>query len=600
MTRPRGDDGAYAILYALLLLVVLGVAALVVDGASLREDRRQSRLASDAAAVAGARALSPLAAPNPRQACEDAWDYVLLNMGALPAPSSTGCGSFPTTVADPCPTTAHVGTGTTEGVTVTVTWPVTDGSPLMEPNARPADAATTTQPIDPLVDGTDPCERIAVSVEQVHEALFAALWGVGANTTSGTSVARAAVVPGDPQAVAALNVLNETTCNAVRTDGQGFIEIGAVGGRPGIVAIESDGTHAGSGCPNNEPYVLNPALNNSGAYVRADGAVAGDGKGIIQMYALNPSSDGDAADAFNASIVPPAGTLLQPRPTPLAQRSGSAPVTNIYDCKADRDCKRTPTKYLTNLVAAYDRTSPVPYSGSPAPYDSGLTAPFQTFNNCEIKPQDKVLVLAGNWYVDCATLDVKGVLVFAGGNVVTRGGVDVSGCLALNVALTGTATCPSVTNGEVSSPVGAESVLFLRSGNLTKGAQGQVFLPRTFTYLKSGSIGLGGGSGTLYWTNPAPTGGCTGACADARFGKLALWAESSAEMQLGGQSALTLRGVVFTPNARFAYSGQPTQHQTKAQVWADTLLVTGKSGLQLAPDPNDAVATDALNVALIR
>jgi hypothetical protein len=56
----QGDDGVYAILYGLLVVVIVMTAAIVVDISGMREDRRAERLASDAAATAGAVKLNAL------------------------------------------------------------------------------------------------------------------------------------------------------------------------------------------------------------------------------------------------------------------------------------------------------------------------------------------------------------------------------------------------------------------------------------------------------------------------------------------------------------------------------------------------------------
>ena len=61
------DRGAYAILYAVLLTVMVGMAALVLDLANLRLDRRTNRAAADSAAIAAAAELGQ-AASSPRDA----------------------------------------------------------------------------------------------------------------------------------------------------------------------------------------------------------------------------------------------------------------------------------------------------------------------------------------------------------------------------------------------------------------------------------------------------------------------------------------------------------------------------------------------------
>ena len=76
--RTREESGVYAILYALLVVVVLGVAAIVVDLALMREGRASTRSAADSAAVAAASALNPIdpSKADPNKACLTAWKYL--------------------------------------------------------------------------------------------------------------------------------------------------------------------------------------------------------------------------------------------------------------------------------------------------------------------------------------------------------------------------------------------------------------------------------------------------------------------------------------------------------------------------------------------
>ena len=88
------DRGAYAILYATLLTVMVGIAALVLDLANLRLDRRANRAAADSAAIAAAAELGQ-AASSPRDACEKAMHYAEANLG-ITTPGANTCGAtFP-------------------------------------------------------------------------------------------------------------------------------------------------------------------------------------------------------------------------------------------------------------------------------------------------------------------------------------------------------------------------------------------------------------------------------------------------------------------------------------------------------------------------
>lgn len=616
LTRSRDDEGAYAILYALLVIVLVGVTALVIDISTLREDRRQNRSAADAAAVAAASSLdTSRGTANPQKACNDAWSYLVTDLPAT-APADNKCTRFPTTFTT-CPTTpvSYPAVSANPNFNIVITWPVPDNSTLLTaPDIRPADATVAQQNVDTSVDGTDPCSRIGVQISLSRTPFLAGgAFGVGATTTQVTSVARGISKPGPADVIAALNVLEQNDCQAILTSGQGFVDVKAVGDHPGIIAVESAGHESGSSCPNNHPYVIDEAkVGNSQASIFADGPL-GPGQGQILAYAMNAAPVGNIPQAYT----PVGPTLLSPTPTVLSDRVQGRPITNIYDCKPSRGCTDSPTQYLTNLQTAFGGSgTPQPYAASPVPYG---TAAFKTLPGdpavptfkCKDNPQDRTFVPAGNWYINCTKLTVSGQLVIAGGNVVTAGGIDLGGgCFAMNVPLSDASSCPTVQDTgtaaatTVPSPQ-TESILYMRSGDFTKGAQAALFMPRTFTYLANGIIDFGAGSGTLLWTNPIhnasePTTCVDAACENSRFGKLALWSESTRTHQLGGQTTLGLRGIMFTPKATFSYSGATTQSQTSSQFWALKLNVGGQSGLVMAPDPTDSVPRPLSSALLIR
>jgi Flp pilus assembly protein TadG len=590
----RDDAGAYAILYGLLILAMCGVAAIVVDLGALRQNRRETRLASDAAVIAGARDLNASGAKsNPQQACKDAWSYLATNLG-FTVPANTGCTTFPTSYADPCPyATALAYTPVKAGdYTVTITWPVSNTSTLMtKPNAAPAAPA---QPIDTNTDGTDICTRVGVTVAQVSHPAFAGVFGVGDQTTTASSVGRSTISPGTTGPVAALNVLNKTACQVIDTSGQGSIVVSAVGTQAGIISVESSGRAAG--CANNK-YVIDVGPATSPGFTRADGP-GGQGQGTILEYALNTAPTGNPPQAYLPGVPP---GKLAPIPTVLSQRLGATPVTNVYGCNSG--CS---APYITNLRTAYKGTTLIPtnsYAASPAPYNA---LPFVPFVNCSIKSSDKIVMPAANYWINCpGGLSVKGLLVFKGGNVVSQGGIDLSngGCFAVNVPVASSA-CPTIVNGEVATKPATESILYIRSGNISR-IGGSFFAANTFTYLEAGVLSLGGGGSTdtVLMTNPrldTVPAGCATACQDARFWKASLWSESSTTQVIGGQGSLLLRGVLFVPNSLFNYGGQATQQQVGAQFWTDSIQDSGKGQLTMAPLPGDSFPSPLLGTALIR
>src|SRR5205823_4427243 len=85
MTRSHRDErGSVMALWALLLVSVVGIVAIVIDLGALRYDRRADRAAADAGATAGAIALDGSPA-GPRDACDTAWAYTVRNLRGDPA-----------------------------------------------------------------------------------------------------------------------------------------------------------------------------------------------------------------------------------------------------------------------------------------------------------------------------------------------------------------------------------------------------------------------------------------------------------------------------------------------------------------------------------
>jgi hypothetical protein len=137
-----------------------------------------------------------------------------------------------------------------------------------------------------------------------------------------------------------------------------------------------------------------------------------------------------------------------------------------------------------------------------------------------------------------------------------------------------------------------------------------LIMPQTFTFINAGSTDLAGGSGSaLYMTTPLATGtplvptACAStdlACSFGIFHKLVLWSEGAADHIIGGQSAMGLRGVLYTPNAHSNLAGQATSAQEEAQFWTLTLNVSGQSELVMAADPDASLTRPTSGVALIR
>jgi hypothetical protein len=110
-------------------------------------------------------------------------------------------------------------------------------------------------------------------------------------------------------------------------------------------------------------------------------------------------------------------------------------------------------------------------------------------------------------------------------------------------------------------------------------------------YIANGNIDIGAGTGTVTWTAPI----------NGNFAGLALWSESSAAHQLGGQASMNCVGVFFMPNADpFTFTGQGTQQALQFQLITYRLSVAGQGVLDLVPVPTNRLTFPAWGGALIR
>lgn len=546
-----GERGSLTAIYVLVLTVLVISAAFIIDIGGLRIDAREAQASADFAAVAAATELDPSMGGTPYAACETAWSYFKTN-----APGAQGGSSpcAPFVGSQPCDETTvpRSVVAIVDPYRVTITTPVPDGAPELEGRS------------DALVDGR-PCERIAVVVERTRGYVFAPV----INASSG-AVVRSAVARGFTGSSASrgvpLVVLDPTGCRALTASGRATVLVKATAtGFPGALVVDSSGTEPGGGtrgCGNSQDYAID-ALGVQNSQIRAEDGVDGAGntvRAIIYSFALTPGQG--SAHSYEAADV--TAGRLSPRPIPGPQ-VGRSPIDHRYNCRAANNCPDAPSlpPHIDDLRATVGTV------GAPA----GFT-PY--VGPCRTQPSDPPIVVApGNWWVACTPFDVSNAVTFTSGNVVFDGTVNVgsSGSLVLNDA---NAT---------------DAWAYVRTGNLTKDAQASITLRRTMMYLHAGIISLGAGSGGLTWV--APTAGS--------FEDLALWSESPATHDLGGQTTLSIEGIFFTPNASpFRFTGQGAQYQAKAQFITYRLEVAGQGTLVMAPDPDRIAAVIRTATRLIR
>lgn len=644
------QDGVYAVLYAALVVVLFGMAAIVVDFAQVRSDRRVGRSATDSAVLGGAAYLNPqaLGGGSPYQACLHAWNYLSAVM-QINVPAGA-CGSFAAyntpaalaTCAAAVTQPAEIDDDRTIGNrTFRVAWPIptNGGSGFLHPDIAPGTVTQTYAPgIDGPTSGNDyGCDRLGVAMfENAKFGLGSALGATGTQTQV-HSVARFNPTGGPSEEVAALNVLEKSDCWSVRVTGGGKAIVGptidsstvpptVVG--PGVVAVESSGL--GGACRSSSTAIT---LNGAGSSLCAASnqlnllATNCDGNGLIRSWAVD-----SGGYAYLASDV--TGGMLRPQPTSEGATYSWDPVTKLYGCEVLSPCTTASTNYIALLKSALGGTGPptANYAGSVSPpysdpFPGGFTDVSQYF--CPKKPTLLPLggFAPGNYYVGCDITVANGsIVVFQGGTLVVDGGIKVTaGCFVMN-----TSTCTPVIsesgtpNAYVTPFSGRDAVIYLRSGVFQ--VDSALMMPQTFVFQAAAATsplsvmttapvfwtapGAGqvtGGRTTLeaacYVTTPSP-GAVNQDCLNSRFSRIAYWSEGTASSSspdtFAGQGALTLVGVFFTPRAFLNLTGGSGYTASSAQFWARYLDLNGTGTLVLSPDTRTAISTPTGAVALIR
>ncbi|MCU1461433.1 MAG: hypothetical protein JWO37_1508 [Acidimicrobiales bacterium] len=632
--RARGDQGAFILLWALLMTGLLAMAAVVIDLGQDRAVRREAQSWADFAGLAAGTNLAGLnsspAVSDPQTACVDAISSVFRNSGQSP-PASTPCGSFPaadscvndnSTGQTPTPQTTY-DTVSSGGVSVTLTYPVDDAT-IADPRFA---SGTGTQ------DGKR-CDRMVVKVSKASVSFFRNFVGGSTPAMTATAVVSGAQAATSHQ-VAALLLLDRTNCGTLTTSGGGNAQYGVVvqyatNSQPGRIQSDSAGVVGGDGnCTTN---------NNSTGYVLYGTALPGGGgpsiiaqnapdgtPGGIGLFSLTAGVDGRTAAVYPGGISP------APSVGSIASRK---PVDDYYN-----DSNKLVGAAISNLYTTLWNGSA--FGSTPAGYT--------TYANCS--PADGTVV-AGDLFVNCADFQPGNNVQFTGTNFIFAGKVTIANnkVFALpNAHTMYVRGCVASCSGNSNYSVSATGSLLVNTGNGTTqtactsragpGAggsttnwammatasgpflvSGHASLCQTFVYMGdvmperqdttsypttlyacttdlpcpttsgtgSGYINVSGGGGDVDWSAPnqltgAPT-------ASSPYEDLAFWSESSQTSTIKGQGTSRTEGVFFMPNAFGTFTGQASQTQPlNAQFIARGFDISGQGSLFLKPATTDAV-----------
>lgn len=270
----------FLVVWALLLLALLTMVAIVIDLGRARDTIRRTQRTADLATLAAGRKLAGVVGAggtltvSVAGACSDAFEYIKANTPDLPPTASMsgagGCSALPTTCTNPSASPPVTGTTPLNAVatnsapyTITIRYPIPD-SEIVDPRysePRPADGKM--------------CERMRVTIERNNETFFAGVIGVNNLSAKGTAVIRGFGINQSNQ-IPALLLLERVGCAVLERQGnagQQRLIIHAIdANNAGIIQSDSFGlasnVNSASNCSNNAS-TPNPGPTDRVAWAKA-------------------------------------------------------------------------------------------------------------------------------------------------------------------------------------------------------------------------------------------------------------------------------------------------------------------------------------------
>lgn len=612
--RCRGEDGVFLVVWALLLVSLFTMVAIVIDLGALRADRRKERLAADAAAAAGASELKN----GSSAACTTALKYAVRNLGF--DDSSHSCGTV--VACDPNAPTESMTPATVGGYVIRVTHGVLNTSHLMNAEAVGGDI---TQAADETPDGKE-CERIGVEISYTRESIFGKVVGNDRNSTKVHSVATFRAITGElPNSLA---LLEPTGCNALQTTGNSGISVVIPVGKAGSIVTDSTGTGCSGGSTMRSDGNKGIIVCNEGAILGSCNATPVASPSGIYVNALNTPTCTGSCPYGGANTISPTPV----RPPQMVTRS---PVDYRYNCKTNYTNSGSFPNYENTTIAAGSglpscedapangaeeldfinelvrRTLPpfvpaTPVGGAlaPPPPVTSVTncgaedwtivrsrsvscdPPINTVVNGDVVFTGNVtnhLTVNGNavftneYSVNNIDLTIRGNAFF-NSNFFSRGNVTIGATGAYP------ASCAATFAGFISNAstclrsAGSNASLMIVRGNLEQQSGSSTWaLNKLFVYA-TGRF-LQQATASLSWT--APT--------EGPFAHLAYWQESNALSEMGGSGTLNFSGTFFAPRGRFRLQGGPAMSPQGAQFIALGLVTGGNATFKL--QPNEALVS---------
>lgn len=615
--RSAGDPceererGAVLVIVTVFFVVLVTIAAFLIDIASVRLDQRSIQTAADLAALSGASNLDLVLTGTPNSACTEAWAYLKRDLPGLAAAATFDCSPFATSPS--CGAAVEQSeTFTANGgsYTVTIETPVPDDDPMMYNFEGVQDS-----------DGTA-CSRFGVQISQRQPFIFGP--AVGTSSSGATVHAVARYIDSGDAKFPDLAALDPHACDAVNA-GAGFIEAFAAQDAngnlvsPGLIYADSDGTGDSAGNCNNGHTVFDVnGQSASSADCFSSNISSAAGIMCAQPTLLLPGKIATYALTTGSTHAYRHGYNYFPTPTYLSKPLTREPIDSIYHCsRSDVPTSATCVDYIDQLTTAYSSTAMTPANLPP-----NWTIYPASGQSCQIS--GSTVIIRPDTYVDCpdsgggvvisnaGTLEIQGEAT--GATVVFAGSISTSSngnSFGIIDPVDGKALPDTTLSDYQNAP---DTIIYLQNGgNLASSSGGTIVLPHTFVYSEqpsrtSGNLGclsIGSGS-TVTWS--ALAGNTT---ASKNLAKLMYWSEGNACASNGnnggfkgsffdGGAQFEMDGILFSPNADFTITGNSPVDARMVQFWINTINVTSSSsGLLLRPDPSDAIPS-AGSVSLIR
>jgi hypothetical protein len=627
--RLEDERGVTLVLMVLLLVVLLGMAALVVDLGLVRSDRQRNKSVADVAVTAGLQAanIGSGSVGTYQGACA-AQKYLQANHPELGSFSSvTWTDGTGATIVDPCTLPLAGPCNTTQGSTEarqTYAWfhGVTAGGVIVDIKAgydatdMTSDATTYGFKGEDLHPTTDRgvadkygCDQLAIIVKEPEDSRFGRVIGASALSSRIRSVGRVTIDTQTEDAVALL-LLERSDCKALDINGTNtFVRVNGTDTRPGVVHSDSMGTGSCSG----SSHVLQGDHLNG---IVAKQAPSGTRRGIISIAALGGTSSSNAYDS-TTNVVAEGSTPS------VGGIKGRGPVDSRY--------LGTSTSGITGLradaTAAWGWSNPditsngyTRYTGGNCPPNTIASGVTKLWLDCNVTTTWTVpttvtdIVIKGKIDLGGATVTLPNVrtLYIYGATGSNAKGIDLGsgGALLVNTKNITAAAAPHTTICDTRRASGADETtkVVVGNGQLNSGSTGLLRMCSSTLFMMDGTLpstqGTAPGSnafngpmsvtgqGTLEWT--APNVNDTGPPTTAQllnFEDLAFWSETSDSHSIGGTGAsLTLKGIFFTPNANpFKINAGGAGITADAQFITRKLEVSGGGTLAMTADPNNSI-----------